>query len=382
MKNTQLANSSPNGSKGEQAKTMADLMRSVKTSFKTFRKGEAIQGTITKLDAKEILVDVNAKTEAVVMENDKRNMHNLLANLRVGDKVEVSVLNPESDMGYPVVSLRRFLDTIMWRKMEELQKNGETTEITITESTRGGYLATSKTNMNGFLPNSHTLDALKSPQDMIGKKVQAYILELNRPERKIVFSQKQVWRTKEFEEAMKSFTIEQKIKATVSHIASFGIFVNVSIPGKALPAGRQENQVIDGLIHISEISWEQPGDIQETFHVKDIVECVVIGFDKDAKRIDLSVKRLSADPFEEVIQTLSVDQKVQGIVRRANSAAVFIEFTYQDKQLEGIIRKEKIPPNTAYAVGQSIQATVSQVDKQKRRVLLTPILTEKPIGYR
>lgn len=375
MKNLNLNNSSLTGSKGGQAKTMADLMQSVKTAFKTFRKGETVEGVITKLDENEILVDVNAKTEAVVMENDKRNMQNLLANLQAGDKVEVSVLNPESDMGYPVVSLRRFLDTIMWRKMEGLQKNSETIEVTVTDTTRGGYLVTSKTNMNGFLPNSHTLDAQKNPQDMIGRKIRAYVLELNRPERKIVFSQKQVWGTKEFEDAVKSFNIEQKIKATVSHITSFGIFVNVSVPGK-------ENQTLDGLIHISEISWEQPAELQEIFHVGDIVECIVIGFDKDAKRIDLSIKRLSADPFGQIVQALPVDQKIKGIVRRTNSAAVFIEFTHQDKQLEGIIRKEKIPPNTTYAVGQSIQATISQIDKHKRRILLTPILTEKPIGYR
>jgi len=102
---------------------MADLMKSVKSDFIAPKKGEALEGTITKLTSSEILVDIGAKTEATVLEKDKRILKSLLSQLKVGDKVTVSVLNPESDFGNSVVSLRRFVDNRIWIELEELKKD-------------------------------------------------------------------------------------------------------------------------------------------------------------------------------------------------------------------------------------------------------------------
>ena len=99
------------------ATSMAELLAKTATKFRSFKKGEIIEGTITKLTSGEILVDIGAKTEAVVLEKDKTLLRNLLAKLKVGDKITVSVLNPESDMGYPVVSLRRFMENRVWEKI-------------------------------------------------------------------------------------------------------------------------------------------------------------------------------------------------------------------------------------------------------------------------
>ena len=103
--------------------TMEELLAAHKTQFVKVSKGEILTGTVTKLTSSEILVDIGAKTEALVLEKDKNNMRSLLSSLKLGDKVTVSVLNPESDYGNPVVSLRRFNDERIWKQLDVLLKN-------------------------------------------------------------------------------------------------------------------------------------------------------------------------------------------------------------------------------------------------------------------
>ena len=117
------------------ASSMAELMAKSAPSIKSFKKGETVTGTITKLTSGEILVDIGAKTEAVVLEKDKAILHTLLNSLKVGDKVNVSILNPESDQGNPVVSLRRFIDERLWGELEKLKNDEVILEVNITDIT-------------------------------------------------------------------------------------------------------------------------------------------------------------------------------------------------------------------------------------------------------
>ncbi|RJQ38152.1 S1 RNA-binding domain-containing protein [Candidatus Microgenomates bacterium] len=354
------------------ASSMAQLLASYKTPFVAPQKGEILKGKITKLTPSEILVDINAKTEAVVLEKDKKILNTILAHLKVGDEVSVSVLNPESDNGNPVVSLRRFIGDISWEKLIDAKKNKKEVEVFVTETTRGGFLVTTTGGQAGFLPNSHMLP--NTGQELIGKKIKVFVLELNREERKIIFSQKVVLGAEDFEKAIKSLKVEQKITAVVSNITPFGIFVTIQSP---------DVQAVDGLIHISEISWEKVESISNLYSQGQSLEAVVIGFDKDAKRVDLSLKRLTQDPFGEILKDFAVDKKVSGEVIKIVPTGVILKLTSKSGQeVEGLIRKEKIPPTVSYKVGDEVKAIVSQVDARKHRIVLVPVLLEKPIGYR
>src|SRR6476659_1595310 len=110
------------GSKGGNATSMAELMKNVKSPVASFKKGDMVKGTITKLTPAEILVDIQAKTEAVVLERDKRILRSLLSHLKEGDTVDVQILQEESDMGHPLVSLRRFIDSRIWADLDAAQK--------------------------------------------------------------------------------------------------------------------------------------------------------------------------------------------------------------------------------------------------------------------
>ena len=362
------AKSKVHSTRSGSATTMADLMKSVSSTFVSPKKGEALQGIITKLTSSEILVDIGAKTEAVVLEKDKRLLRNLLSSLKVGDKVTVSVLNPESDFGNSVVSLRRFTDDILWIRLNDLLKNKEILDVIVDDATKGGFLVTTKDGISGFLPNSHTL-FLESGQNLVGKTLKAIILELNKPLHKIIFSQKAAMADDDFIKAIKDLKPEQKIDSIVSNIAPFGLFTSIQIGEK----------YIEGLVHISEIAWEKTEDIAKDYKSGDKITAIITGFDKDAKRVNLSIKRLVEDPFGEKLKTYIPERKVTGTISKILSNGLLLDL---EEGIEGFIRKEKIPPTVTFKIGASVEATVSEVDSKKHRVVLVPVLKEKPIGYR
>jgi len=356
-------------SKSSKSTTMAELLASHKTTFVKVNKGEILSAVVTKLTSSEILVDIGAKTEAVVLEKDKRIMRSLLSSIKLGDKVTVAVLNPESDYGNPVVSLRRFNDDRVWKQLDALQKSKEQLEATVDESTKGGFLVSTKDGLSGFLPNSQTV-FLENSQDLVGKTIKVSVIEINRVARKIIFSQKAGMGSEDFEKGVKSLKIGQKIEATISNVAPFGIFLSVELPDK---------KTVEGFVHISEVSWERIVTIPDTFKAGEKIEAEILNFDKESQRVNLSIKKLIKDPFEEKLKSYVVDQKISGSVVKILSNGVLVNV---GEGIEGFIKKDKIPPTISYNEGSPVNATVVEVDTRRHRLILVPVLTEKPLMYR
>lgn len=353
---------------------MADLLKNHTSSFVALKKGDTIKATVSKLTPTEILLDVNTKTEAVVLEKDRKIMKHLLHLINVGDTVEATVLSPESDLGYPLVSLRRFADNATWQLLDELLQSGEKITITVTDATKGGFLIEADNGISGFLPNSH-IGLGEDADTLVGKNIQASVVDLNRENNKVIFSQKGILTADEFKKVVTTVKKGEKIQGVISGITSFGMFV--TIPHVI------HDKSVEGLVHISEISWEKVQDIAVKFSVGEEVEAVVLGSDADSKRVDLSIKRLTADPFEEITKAYPLEKKVSGKVTAIDEAGVSLALPKVGEiTVDAMIRKDKIPPTTKYAIGQTITATVTQVDSRKRRVLLTPVLLEKPLMYR
>jgi len=351
------------------ATTMADLMKSVKTNFVSPQKGQILEGIITKLSSSEILVDIGAKTESLVLEKDKKILRSLLTGLKVGDKVTVSVLNPESDFGNSVVSLRRFNDVKVWEKMEKMQKEKTQVDAMVDEATKGGFLLSTSEGISGFLPNSQAV-FLSNAQALVGTTIKVSIIELNRALKKVIFSQKATQSSESFEKAVKNLHPGEKIETVISNVVPFGIFTLVKID--------DENQV-EGFIHISEVAWEKLVTIPDTFKQGEKIDAQIAGFDKEAKRINLSIKKLSKNPFEEKLKSYTVDQKVSGTISKVLSTGVLVTL---GEGIEGFIKKDKIPPTMEFKDGSSVTATIVEVDQKKQRLVLVPVLTVKPIGYR
>lgn len=386
----QTSTSKSNSSK---ASTMADLMKTASSSLVTPKKGAILEGKITKLTSAEILVDINAKTEAVVMEKDRNLLKKLLSMLKVGDKVSVQILNPESDTGNSVVSLRRFIDDIVWKKLDLLLKNQEPLGVVVDMSTKGGFLVTAKDGVSGFLPTSH-ISGLDGGSSLVGKTIKVVLLEINRPMHKIIFSQRKVLSVKDFQTLVKELAVGQQIDSIITNVANFGIFV--SIPLKEDPIGFSRSpsgsirtrlteqsdgagKFAEGFIHISEASWENIPDIFSKFKAGDKIKTVILDFDRDARRVNLSIKRLENDPFEQKLDEFTVDKKLKATVMKIISTGVLLDL---GDNITGIIKKEKIPVKTTYEEGMALDVTVSSIDKKRHRVEVAPVLKEKPIGYR
>jgi ribosomal protein S1 len=219
------------------------------------------------------------------------------------------------------------------------------------------------------LPNSHVSN-LENPQNLVGKTIKTVVLEVNRELRKVIFSQKQVLGIKDFKKYVKDLKLGQKIEAKITNISTFGIYL--SIP--------TSNSIdIEGFVHISEISWENIVEVPENFEISQKIEAVIAGFDEDSRRVLLSIKRLLADPFEQKMKEFSEDKKLKANVIKIISSGVLLDL---GEGITGIIKKDKIPANVSYKEGQSVEATVSSIDKKRHRVVVAPILKEKPIGYR
>lgn len=366
-----------------QALTMAELMAKHQSSLKSYKKGDTAQGIITKLTSGEILVDIGAKTEAVVLEKDKSILHSLLSGLKVGDSVNVSVLNPESDQGNPVVSLRKFIDGRLWGELEKLKSDEVVLEITVSNVTKGGFLVVTDDGLSGFLPNSQTI-LNDNPQSFIGKKIKAVVLEINRSLHKIIFSQKAGVADEDFSKSTAQVKTGEVVDVVVSSTTPFGIFVSVKGIEGLRPG---DTSGLEGFIHLSELSWEKIESAENYFKVGEKIKAQVVGVDKDAKRVNLSIKRMTKDPFEEVSKQYPAEKKVRGVVKQIGSIGIILDLGTHSASsgqlgIEGLIKKDKIPPSSKYLVGDEIEATVNEIDIKRHRIMLSPVLKEKPIGYR
>lgn len=371
-KNKSLASLSRSGQNSNlNDSVMARLLSQAKSSFVVPHKGKILKGKITKLTSSEILVDINAKTEASVLEKDRTILKSILSALKVGDEVSVSVLNPESESGNPVVSLRRFMDDIVWEKLREAQKNQSPINGIVRESPKAGLIIDTELGISAFAPNSQITNL---DEAVLGKKLQFFVLDLDKTAKKVILSQRKVITKEQFKEEIKELKIGQKIDAKVSSVTNFGLFVNL-----------QEKQ-LDGLVHISEISWEkiEPARLQEEFTQGQNIEVFILDFDEEAKRVNLSIKRLTKDPYEEVLDRLKIDQKVSGTVAKITATGITVTLDGDEmlSKIDSVVKKEKIPPTVSFKVGDLINATVESIDREKHRIILIPVLQAKPIGYR
>lgn len=345
---------------------MAELMSSYKSPFVTLKRGEEVSGTITKINKADIRADINAKAEAIVLEKDRNLLQSLLAHIKVGDEVTATVLTPENESGVPVVSLRKYIETKTWGELTSLQEKQEQMMVTVTEVTKGGYLVTTEQGVNGFLPNSH-VSFMQQEKITPGKKIQVSVLELNRKDNKILFSQKSQMTAEEFSKLAAKFTVGEKVTGVITHVAAFGMFISLS------------DATLEGFVHISEVSWDKVEELQDDYSVGQEIEAIVTGNDSDAKRIDLSIKRLTADPFEDIMKQYPLESKVAAIVSGEDSNGVLVRL---NETVQGIIKKEKVPAGTTYTPGQEVTLTVTEHDTKRHRVILTPVLLEKPLMYR
>lgn len=361
-----MATSDKNASNTKHASSMAELMARASSSFNVFKKGQEVEGTVKKLTPQEILLDIGAKSDALVLEVDKANMNHLLSMLKVGDKVKAVIISPEAEEGFPVVSLRRTLGNLIFSNLDKALADNLTVHVKVLEPTRGGFFVEAENGIRGFLPNSQVLDQ----DNLSGKTIEVKIIESDKAKKRAIFSQKAVSYVTDTDTLRKLFPRDKKVQVIVTQVASYGVYVTTEAA---------EGKLTEGFIHISEVSHDRVENLNALYKKGDAFEAVVLDVDGENRRINLSVKSLLADSFVKSAEKFKADEKVTGTVTDVRTKGVTVSL---GDGVSGFISSSKIPAGTTYQIGQQVNAEVVEIDRKKRVVVLSPIVTKTFVGYR
>jgi len=355
----------------KEPQTMEELLALEGEKVRGLKKGEIVDGVVTEVASKIIYLDVGAKTEGVVLGKEYEKQKDFIRSLKPGDKVKAYVGSTESESGQILLSLRQAAGNFAWESFEEKLKSGETIEVRGREVNRGGLIVDSPHGLQGFVPGSQIGSLWQGKLDqLVGRSLVVKVIEVNREQNRLVFSEKQVSDAEKIAKAakaLKKVKIGDIFEAEISQVAPFGLFVKVKV----------EKEEIEGLVHISEVSWQKVDSLTDLFQPGQKVEVKVISLEDG--RIQFSIKQLLPDPWDELEKKYPVDSKLSGKVARLTSFGALVQI---ELGIEGLVHISKIPPELPINEGDKIDVYIESIDKKSRRISLGLVLSQKPIGYK
>jgi small subunit ribosomal protein S1 len=339
------------------------------------KRGDVVEGVIVRIDQDEILVDIGLKSEGVLSTKElPASGYGSFSELHIDDKVLVYVIQPETQEGHALLSLKRANAERQWRIAEEQYKNGELLKARVIDYNKGGLIV-DVAGIRGFVPISQILNLKREEvasggenqetaaklQSMKDKELQLKIIEINRARNRLILSERlavQEWRQRRREELLDELKPGEVRQGVVSNLANFGAFVDL---GGA-----------DGLVHISQLAWSRVNHPSEVLHVGQNVEVQVLSVDKDKKKIALSIKRAEVDPWTTVEQRYTPGQVVTGVITKI---APFGAFARIEDGIEGLIHLSELTPGMdpkqTLHEGVPLQLRILRIDAERRRLGLS-----------
>ncbi len=370
---------------GPEPTTMEELLAEQDSDIKSFKHGDVVEGTVVRIDKDEILVDIGAKSEGVVSNRELYGRHaESQPQLAIGDTVLVYVLQPESQEGHAVLSLRRAGLERKWRSMQEQFEAGVIIEAPVIDHNKGGLIV--DCGIRGFVPISQIVDFPRRPQNdqprdaaqeiaeklqpFVGRKLRLKILEVNRKANRLILSEKVALyeeRREKRDELFSSLQVGQKVSGTVRSIAPFGVFIDLG--------------GIDGLVHKSELSWNKVNNPEAGYKVGDEVEAEVIDINHERGRISLSIRRLQPDPWHSTVADFKVGDVIDGTVTKLVNFGAFVRVR---DGLEGLIHISELShqrvahPGDVVHEGQTLKLKIISLDSERHRLGLSLKQAEEP----
>lgn len=348
--------------------TMDELLAQMGDISLTIKKGDTLEGTIVSKGAKEILVDIGKKSFGILAEWELDQVKDYAATLNIGDKVLAQVVNPENEFGYTVLSLRRSSSETRWQLLTELKGKGADLEVTGVEVAKGGILVDWQ-GLRGFIPSTQLEGSYASnPSHLLNRKISVKVIEVDKSINRLVLSQKAqaLGVTPSYQkDKLKKIKPNDILKGTVSGIAPFGVFVDID--------------GIEGLVHISEVGWEKVENLSDLFKVNEKVEVLVLEVNDTEGKLNLSIKRLTPDPWKNILDRYPMESTASGKVVRSAPYGVFVQL---EPGIEGLLHISKITPGEEPKVGDKIDCLIENIDSVRRKISLTLVPKEKPVGYR
>lgn len=345
------------------------------------RRGEIRNATIMQIDRNEIIVDMGAKQDGIVMAQDLEHLdEDIRESLEVGQTVPVYVLQPRDKDGNLVVSINMGLQQFDWEEAAQLMKSEEVVDVKVAGYNKGGVLVRWK-RLEGFIPSSHMItvgaglqgnDRRDAMDDLENTMLGVKIIEVDPSRRRLIFSEREAqreWRAQQKERLLDELGEGDVVKGVVTGLRDFGAFVNL---GGA-----------DGLIHVSELAWHRIDHPRDILSVGDEIDVYVLNLDYDKNRIALSRKRLLNDPWDDAIDRYHEGQLVEGTVTNVVDFGAFIAL---DDGLEGLLHLSEMgdgtlkEPHSYVKKGDRLQLRISRLEPERRRVGFTQRWgTEQPI---
>ena len=346
------------------ALTMDDLL-AAEGSVKQLVAGETITGIVLSVKKHEVLVDLGAQGVGLV----PRREVGFGKTLNDGDEVTASIVDSELENGYSLLSLRKAAKDRGWEEVVARAEAGEIIDITPYDANRGGLLVEYE-GVRGFLPvsqlsaehyprvgSSDKDEILQRLNGLVGKEMKVRILDADRRANKLIFSEKEAIKDG-LAERFASLKVGDSVKGVATGVVDFGVFVNV--------------EGIEGLVHISEISWERVNNPGDYVKVGDQLEAKIISIDKD--RLSLSMKQLKKDPWLDEVEAMKPGTKVDGTVTRITPFGAFVQLSPAVEALVHISEMgggNDVDPEKVFTLNERKEFTILEVDRDNRKISLS-----------
>lgn len=332
------------------------------------KKGSEIEANIISLSKNVAVFDVGGKAPAILGELEIKEITNYLPYLKIGDKIKVRIIAEESKNGFPVVSLRKFFDKGKWEILKEKKEKEEEIEVYCGEYGKGGVFVDFM-GIRGVIPKIQLMEPyISHPEKLKRQKIKVKILEVDKEKNRLVVSQKASVLKISQKDLKKKFDVIKEgktYKAKVLGASEFGVFCEV--------------EGVEGLIHISEISWEKVASAASFVTVGEEIDVYVVEKNKTDFKLNLSLKRLTTDPWEKIEEKYPKDKEVEGEVVRREKYGYFVRL---EPGVEGLIHVSKLTGQEDLKIGQKIRAFIERVSLKERRMSLVLPQKEKPVMYR
>jgi small subunit ribosomal protein S1 len=343
--------------------TMDELL--AQSDVKQLEAGDVVEGTITSVKKHEMWIDLGARGVGVVM---RREIGPGQA-LEVGASITISVIDPEMDEGYALLSMKRAAKDRGWDELQRVFDDGEVVEVMPYDANRGGLLVELE-GIRGFLPVSQLAaghyprvsgadkdEILQKLNALTGQTLRVRILDVSRRDNKLIFSEKEAVKG-DMQARLTSLKVGDAVDGVVTGVIDFGAFVNVD--------------GIEGLIHISEISWERVDDPRNYVKVGDNVKAKIIAIDKD--RLSLSLKQMSDDPWMTEVKKFTKGDIVEGKITRITPFGAFVQISPSVEALVHVSEmgnEDGVDPEKIFQLNEIKQFKVLDIDADNRKIALS-----------
>jgi small subunit ribosomal protein S1 len=342
--------------------TMDELLE--QSDVQQLKPGDVVEGMVTSVKKHEVWVDLGPNGVGVIFRREVGH-----SQLNEGESITASIVDPELDEGYALLSMKRAAKDKGWNELQRIFDEQEIIEVTAYDANRGGMLIELE-GIRGFLPVSQLAaehyprvsdadkdEILTKLNALINKPLRVRILDVSRKDNKLIFSEKEAVRD-DMQSRLSNLKVSDVVEGTVTGVIDFGAFVNVD--------------GIEGLVHISEISWERVEDPRKYVKIGDKIKAKIISIDKD--RLSLSIKQMTDDPWLSEVKKFKVGEVVEGKITRITPFGAFVQLSPAVEALVHVSEMsddESIDPEKLFKLNEKKKFKVLEIDTDNRKIALS-----------